>query len=71
MPNFYLNKDASKNPNNDHEIHVAGCEWMPSPENIIDLGFFPDCHGALKKAKEKYWSNSDGCKDCCNSCHHG
>jgi len=71
MPKFYVNRDASHNPNNDHEIHKEGCSWMPNSENAIFLGNFPSCHEALAKAKNDYWRKSDGCKNCCKECHHG
>lgn len=67
---YYVNKDATKNPNYDHEVHTEDCPWLPSAENRIYLGFYSDCKYAVEKAKE-YYLYVDGCYTCCRECHHG
>ena len=68
MPKFCVNKNAQ--PTGEHEVHNldAGCNYLPLPQNRIDLGYFPDCHGAIREAK-KYYSNVDGCFYCAPACH--
>lgn len=52
----------------DHEVHVDGCDKMPSPLNRSFLGSFTNCTDAVKEAKKKY-SKSNGCYWCCRACH--
>lgn len=66
MADYYMNKNAQKS--GDHEVHEAGCDWMPNSENQLYLGNFTSCRGAVKKAKE-YDSHADGCKHCSLACH--
>lgn len=70
MPAFIINKNAQSN--GDHEVHntSTGCHYMPRPENQIDLGNHPTCHGAVTLAKRQ-WPNAriNGCYYCCNACH--
>lgn len=65
---YYVNKNTTGNPNNNHEVHAEGCKWMPSIENRTYLGYFTSCSDAVKKAKESYTA-VDGCKTCCPDCH--
>lgn len=67
---YYVNKVTTSNPNNNHEVHAEGCQWMPSAINRDYLGYFNSCGEAVKKAKEKYL-NVDGCATCCPLCHKG
>jgi hypothetical protein len=66
MKSYYVNKD--KQSNGDHEVHVASCIYFPKPENRKYLGEFDNCKDAVKEAKKTY-SQSNGCKTCCNECH--
>lgn len=70
MPKFVINKNAQNN--GDHEVHNAttGCQYMPSAGSQIDLGFHPDCRGAVAVAK-KTWPTEriNGCYYCCRPCH--
>ena len=38
MPVYYVNKKAQDN--GDHEVHEAGCSYMPEDENRKFLGSF-------------------------------
>lgn len=66
MADYYVNKNAQTN--GDHEVHKAGCGWMPKEHNRMYLGSFTSCHGAVREAKQ-YYSQSDGCKHCSIDCH--
>lgn len=70
MPRFIINRNQQSN--GDHEVHnsTSGCNFMPNPENQIDLGTHVDCHGAVQFAKSK-WPDSriNGCYYCCKLCH--
>ena len=66
MTKYYMNKNAQSN--GDHEVHKEGCSWMPYPENLLYLGDFLNCNGAVKKAKE-YDPDADGCYFCSRECH--
>jgi hypothetical protein len=50
----------------EHPVHKEGCSPMPSESNCQYLGFFLDCHKAVKEA-ERYYDEVDGC--CCNEYH--
>ncbi len=68
MANYYVNKNAQLN--GDHEVHVAGCKWLPLPENRIYLGAFPSCVPAVTKARGHY-TQVNGCFHCSEKCHTG
>ena len=72
MKRYFVNKDPKSNPNYNHEMHTPGCYWGDQvPEDRrIELGYFPSEIEALVVAK-KYYSDADGCKDCCPLAHHG
>jgi hypothetical protein len=71
MSKFIINKN--RQPNGDYEVHDAttGCQYMPAPENQIDLGYHPSCHGAVAEAKRRWPSEGriNGCFFCCPACH--
>lgn len=69
MKSYYLNKDTSKNPNNDHEVHAEGCIWMPEASKREYLGYFNDGKGAVQKAKDMGYQKVDGCATCCPEAH--
>ncbi len=62
---------TKKNPGGNHEVHKEGCQWWPNAENREDLGYFSSCHGAVQEARNRGYSNVDGCRDCCPACHRG
>lgn len=70
MPNFIINRNTQANGDNEVHNTSAGCSFMPSTENQIDLGIHTSCSGAVALAKSK-WSNNriNGCKYCCAPCH--
>ena len=70
MPQFCVNKNAQ--PNGHHEVHdlspAQNCQHLPDRKNQIALGWFSDCVGAVKKAKEKYPATANGCYYCAYEC---
>ncbi|ANH68550.1 hypothetical protein [Mitsuaria sp. 7] len=70
MAQFIINKNVQAN--GDYEVHnlSAGCNYMPLPQNQIDLGEHSSCSGAVAAAK-KQWPNDriNGCYYCCRACH--
>lgn len=67
MDQYYVNNRTETNPHKDHEVHKAGCRYMPIYDRTA-LGLHRNCKSAVLEAKKKY-SNSDGCKTCCPECH--
>ena len=67
MSKYFVNRNAQSN--GDHEVHKAGCNYMPLPGNYIDLGYHSNCKDAVREAR-KYFTQVDGCYYCCNECHH-
>lgn len=63
---YYVNKKAQSN--GDHEVHTEDCKYLPIPENRKYLGEYSNCKDAVAEAKKTY-SQSNGCKTCCPSCH--
>ena len=66
MDRYCMNKNAQAN--GDHEVHKSGCSSSPEPQNQQDLGFFSNCHDAVREAKI-YNPQADGCKHCSPACH--
>lgn len=66
MKPYYVNKNAQNN--GDHEVHEQGCSWMPSTENRIYLGYFSNCAGAVREARN-YFNQVNGCYYCSRPCH--
>ena len=66
MELYYVNKNAQ--PNGDHEVHKSNCVFLPTLENRQYLGYFNDCHEAVKEAKKFYPYTADGCHYCCPDC---
>lgn len=69
MKPYYINLDTSTNPNNDHEVHVEGCVWMPSISNRKYLGYFNNGNEAVQKAIQLGYYKVDGCATCCPEAH--
>ena len=68
MASYYVNKNQQSN--GDHEVHTAGCSWLPLAANRIYLGEFAGCASAVAEAK-KHYSQVNGCYYCCEACHTG
>ncbi|KQX13577.1 hypothetical protein [Flavobacterium sp. Root420] len=66
MKNYYVNKNAQSN--GDHEVHTDDCKYLPIAANRKSLGEFSNCKPAVTEAKKTY-SQSNGCKTCCEDCH--
>ncbi len=70
MKHYYLNRNQQTN--GDYEVHEISCNFLPSVENRIYLGYFATCHEAVNEAKRLYPSNKNninGCYYCSNTCH--
>lgn len=67
MPNYFVNRIAQ--PAGEHEVHHDGCTIPPRPENRRALGYFSNCHEAVRAARDIY-VNVDGCAFCCRDCHN-
>ncbi len=68
MDRYYVNRKAQSN--GDHEVHKAGCSYMPARENQLDLGSFNNCRDAVREAKRHY-TQVNGCYWCSRACHTG
>ncbi len=66
MARYYVNRNEQSN--GDHEVHKAGCAWLPFTENRIYLGDFHSCVPAVVEAL-KYYTQVNGCYFCSNDCH--
>lgn len=66
MADYYVNKNAQST--GEHEVHKAGCMWMPEAVNRVYLGDFATCHAAIAEAMLSY-PNADGCYHCSPACH--
>jgi hypothetical protein len=66
MKKYYVNQNAQSN--GDHEVHTAGCIFLPILANRKYLGEFSNCKLAVTEAKKTY-PKSNGCKSCSNDCH--
>lgn len=78
MSRYYVSKKPQ--PSGDHEIHIAGCLYLPAEEDRIYLGNFHssgDLHGsggvhscrlAVEEAK-KHYSQVNGCYYCSSECY--
>lgn len=64
MSRYYVNDKAQLN--GDHEVHVEGCNYMPS--NKTYLGDHTNCRSAVQQAK-LYYRQSNGCAFCSRECH--
>ena len=68
MSKYWVGRDAK--PNGDHEMHVASCSRMPSAGEMLELGEFVTCYGAMSAAHTRYWQ-VNGCAHCSRDCHTG
>ena len=72
MPQFILNKNQQSN--GDYEVHnkTTGCNYLPSVQNQVDLGYHLSCKEAVAYAKSQYpKAKINGCLYCCPTCHTG
>ena len=63
---FYLNKSTTNS--NQHLVHKAFCDLLPSDSSRIELGEHYSCESALEEAK-KHFDDSNGCYHCAILCH--
>jgi len=65
MKKYCLDKNTHENGN--YEIHLDDCEFSPTAENKINLGFHDTAITALSGAKKLYPEVEDKI-DACNFC---
>ena len=70
MKNYYVNNNQTNNPGLHHEVHTTECHLFDLIKSKTKLGEYSSCASALVEAK-KIYSDADGCKHCCPSCHKG
>jgi hypothetical protein len=66
MASYYVNNN--RQPSGDYEVHVTGCNYMPS--NRSYLGDYVSCAPAVAKANQTHHP-ANGCYWCCRACHTG
>ncbi len=66
MAKYYVNRNEQNN--GDHEVHKAGCRFMPEEPNSLYLGDYTNCQDAVREAKKTY-GQSNGCYYCSKDCH--
>ena len=59
MELYFVNTNPQ--PNGDHEVHKSTCSYMPDLQHQLRLGYFYNCHDAVKEAKKIYPNTADGC----------
>ena len=67
MAQYWVNKNPGTG--GDHEVHRAGCDWMPQYREY--LGDFGSCQPAVAEAKRKGYAKANGCIHCSPACHVG
>lgn len=68
MPQYCINRNAQAN--GDHEVHSIPCDYLPAPENRIDLGYHANCYPAVADAKSRWPTlRINGCYHCSSACH--
>lgn len=66
MRNYYVSKRTE--PDGSHDVHHSQCIFMPHATNeVIYLGKFEDCTGALVASKAHY-QETQGCFFCSYEC---
>jgi hypothetical protein len=74
MAHYILNKNRqSADKGGNFELHNENiCAYLPLPENRISIGYFDNCHDAMKEAKRRFPNvakDIDGCYWNCHPCH--
>lgn len=64
---YYVNNTAQ--PNGDHEVHVANCQYIPQTISKKYLGEFDNCNDAVQEARKTYPRTANGCYYCSKPCH--
>jgi hypothetical protein len=68
MDYYYVNSEAQSN--GDHEVHRTGCPHPPVEYNREPLGYFSNCHDAVREAQKRF-NQVNGCYWCNPECHTG
>ena len=66
MEHYSVDKSAQNS--GEHEVHKEDCEFYPNES--LYLGFYFDCHQALKQA-ENFYPLVDVCRFCCRKDQKG
>ena len=67
MEYYLVNRQAQ--PNGDHEVHRLGCQYLPLEVNRDYLGYFSNCHDAVREARNRGYRQVNGCYWCSFACH--
>ena len=70
MKYYFVNQNQTSNPGWHHEVHTNECYWGKMVTDRRELGYFNNGVEAVNAAKY-YYSDADGCKDCCPEAHKG
>jgi len=66
MMKFYVNKESESCGR--HEVHRAGCIYLPAPEGALYLGKLASSFSAVAAARKMY-HRINGCCHCAPECH--
>lgn len=66
MPNYYVNRNAQSN--GDNEVHEDACNQGAALPNRVALGYHASCVSAVAMAKRTY-PRANGCAYCSPACH--
>ncbi len=66
MNKYYI--EIMKDSNGNNPVHKESCIHMPRPENVVFLGVYSTCAGAVTYAKKRY-PNASGCWHCARECY--
>jgi len=71
MKTYYLNRDRSKNPNYNNEVHSEDCRLLAtiSRYNLVVLGRFNNGVEAVNYAVRNGYTHADGCPICSPEAH--
>ena len=52
MKFYYFNDNTDSNGY--HEVHTEDCSYLPAIQNRTYIGYFSNCHDAIKEAHTKH-----------------
>ena len=70
MKQYIVNKNDTQNPGWHHEVHTKDHANKLGISSYHDLGYCSSGIDAKNKAKA-YYSDADGCANCCPEAHEG
>lgn len=70
MKHYIVNNNDTYNPGKHHEVHTLEHANLLKISSYTDLGYCSSGIDAKNKAKS-YYSDADGCANCCPEAHEG